>query len=894
MTRRLRRRAPAFVLVALALGSSGSGAMRAGPPAALDASQPAAVDQCTTEEDWQGTSPSYCDAFFACSTSRVICMMHGRTGAFSQLYAGECPACQPGSLASPAFSGSGFVAGALSVEASDASGSPAELVSRGTGGGVGTGGPSLSPDLTPDGRFVAFDSAATDLVAGDTNGKHDIFVRDRVLATTSRVSVASDGTQANDDSVGAAISADGRFVAFLSRASNLVASDTNSLADVFVHDRQTGMTERASVSSAGVQAQAGGLHAGIPVGSWPMSSPLVSDTLLYVTYGFGNYDVDISADGRYVAFVSDAVNLVAADSNSLPDVFVRDRSGATTVRVSVRSNGTQMELDGLPANTPRPRLSMSGDGRSVAFDVLYPLTAEDTNANRDVYVHDLQTSATTRISVSSAGAQTAGYSGWPSMSHDGRYVAFGAGSLDLVPGSPTTRGVYLRDRLSGTTTIVPSTNPRVNAPSISADGSRVAFSAYTWTFVGNEVGYLADDAYVHDRLDGWTRRLNVGVVPDGATLSVKLNGDGTLVAFGSSSTNLAANDTNGSDDVFVTPAGVNLLANGHFANGTTNWLFFATPSSDYIQAVVANGVLEFNRVAPPPGTSNQAVAFQQTGVALPASSAIELGVSIGNSSTSRRRISVLLHDQDFSDLSVCTFWLEPGAPLRRYRIQTHTTRAWTGATVSFYAATHGTDGAYRLDDITLLPVPGNSVGRTYCFDPTVPVPPGGATSANLLTNGDFSLGLAPWGLFGQIVSQINAGVFEFYRPPGTPSGVVLQASGDAMPAGQIFVAQMQLGNSSDVRKRVTILAHDGDFTDLAACTFWLPPAAPMQFYAVRSFTTKAWTNATVSVYPATVGLEQWIRLDSAALVTAPALAIVGTECLEPNWMVADAIATQSR
>ena len=818
-------------------------------------------------------------------------MLLPRTGAFLRAYTGECPACQPFGPTEASPAGNAVLAGGNApVIATDATGSPAELVTVAAGGGIATGGRSLSPDLTPDGRYVAFDSAATDLVPGDTNGKHDVFVRDRVLATTTRVSVATGGAQGNDHSVAAAISADGRFVAFLSRATNLVPADTNNIGDVFVHDRQTGATERVSVSTAGTQAQPGAVHADYPVGSWPMSSPIYDSTLLYGLYGFGNYDLDLSDDGRYVAFVSDAGNLVASDANQLPDVFIRDRTAGTTSRVSVRTSGEEMQLGGLPANTPRPRLSLSGDGRFVAFDVIYPLVADDTNDNRDVYVRDLQAGTTTRISVSSAGAQTAGYSGWPSMSGDGRYVAFVAGSLDLVPGSPTTRAVYLRDRQSGTTTLV-SSQPRVHAPSISRDGTRIAYSAYTWgPIVNDEFTYLPDDAYVHDRIDGWTRRLNYGVTPNDATLSVKLNHNGTLAAFASASTNLTTGDTNATDDVFVTPFGVNMLLNGDFAAGVSNWLFFATPTMDYIQTNVVGGVLEFTRVAPPAGTANQAVVFQQTGIAVAANAAIELGFNVGNSSSVRKRISVLLHDQNFSDLSVCTFWLEPAAPLRRYRIRTHTTRAWANATASFYAATHGTNGgAYRLDDVRLLPAPGNSVGRTDCVDPTTPVPPGGATGPNLVVNGDF-VGLSPWLQFGQITSQIVSQVFEFYRPPGTPAGVVFQKTNAAMTAGDIIVGQAQLGNSSSVRKRVTILLHDDDFSDLTACTFWLEPGAPLAYYTVRSFATEAWTNATLSVYPSTVGTEAWIRLDTVSLRRAPALAIVGTECLEPNWMTADATA----
>jgi len=152
-----------------------------------------------------------------------------------------------------------------------------------------------------------------------------------------------------------------------------------------------------------------------------------------------------------------------------------------------------------------------------------------------------------------------------------------------------------------------------------------------------------------------------------------------------------------------------------------------------------------------------------------------------------------------------------------------------------------------------------------------------------VTNGDFGTGmLPPWGTFGQIIYQIVGGVFEFYRPPGTPSGVVLQGTLQAMTANQIMTLRFALANSSGVRKRVTILLHDGDFLDLSACTFWLAPGQVFDGYTMRTFATKAWTNATVSVYPATIGLDQWIRLDEVSLERTPATAILGTECVEPG------------
>ncbi len=246
---------------------------------------------------------------------------------------------------------------------------------------------------------------------------------------------------------------------------------------------------------------------------------------------------------------------------------------------------------------------------------------------------------------------------------------------------------------------------------------------------------------------------------------------------------------------------------------------------------------------------------------------------------------MLIVDADFSDLHVCTFWLEPGAPMRTYQMKTHTTEVWTNAALYFYAASAGSNGGfYQIDNVSMAYVPEQAADRTDCVDPTTPAAPGGASGPNLLVNGDFNTGtLAPWFTFGTITTQITAGVLEFLKASiTTPAGVVAQPTGQTTTAGEILTTTLQLGNSSGVRKRVTVILHDSDFTDLAACTFWLAPGQPLSDYAVRMFATKAWTNAMVSVYPATVGVQQWILADNVTFQRTPSTAIVGTECIEPG------------
>jgi Tol biopolymer transport system component len=304
---------------------------------------------------------------------------------------------------------------------------------------------SRSPSISGNGRFVAFASDASNLVPGDTNGAQDIFVRDLSTNTNTRVSVSSTDNQANQDCFTPSISADGRFVAFNSSASNLVPGDTNNENDIFVRDLLTNTTTRVSVSGAGNQ------------GNRRSSSP------------------SISADGRFVAFSSEASNLVPGDTNNNEDIFVRDLLTNTTTRVSVSSIGNQ-------AFGPSRDSYISGDGRFVAFSSeASNLVPGDTNGNRDIFVRDLSTNTTTRVSVDSAGNPGNGQSYAPSISSDGRFVAFSSIS-NLVPGDTNNRDdIFVRDLSSNTTTRVSVSgagnqgNGGSFSPSISADGPRVVF-----------------------------------------------------------------------------------------------------------------------------------------------------------------------------------------------------------------------------------------------------------------------------------------------------------------------------------------------------------------------------------------------------------------------------------
>jgi Tol biopolymer transport system component len=300
---------------------------------------------------------------------------------------------------------------AINVYLRDERSSTVELISRtpsAAPGHLGSGGPHLP--VTPDGRFVAFDSLSADLVPGDANGVQDVFVRQRGPAPrTILVSVATTGAQANGPSITQAISADGRYVLFTADATNLVPGDTNGQRDVFVRDTRNRTTERVDVSTAGTQTNG--------------YSPLAA----------------MSGDARYVVFQSTATNLVSGDTNGAVDVFVRDRLSGTTERVSVDNAGQQ-----LPNGGVQP--SISADGRYVVFSATGP------GGVMQVYLRDRVARTTRLVSLNSAGVPADTGAGLASISPDGHLVLFASGAGNL--GGPRLGGgAYLRDLRSGTTVL---------------------------------------------------------------------------------------------------------------------------------------------------------------------------------------------------------------------------------------------------------------------------------------------------------------------------------------------------------------------------------------------------------------------------------------------------------
>lgn len=275
------------------------------------------------------------------------------------------------------------------------------LVSVGASGGGGDAdsfaGTEKGLGVSADGRYVVFSSYATDLVANDTNGQRDVFVRDTMTRRTTLVSVGVGGIQGNQESRQGSISADGRFVAFNSYASNLLPGDTNYSPDVFVRDLLTRRTTLVSVGRRGQADQ-------------------------------GAHQPEISADGRHVAFTSGSTNLVAGDTNDTGDVFVRDLDAGRTERVS-------LTVDGLQSDSFSSDPAISANGRFVAF----------ISTNTEVAVRDRSTNTTRVVSqgVTVDPRSEVVEAGKPAISSDGRYVVFTV--VGWLPGMDPVPNVWLRD-----------------------------------------------------------------------------------------------------------------------------------------------------------------------------------------------------------------------------------------------------------------------------------------------------------------------------------------------------------------------------------------------------------------------------------------------------------------
>jgi len=390
------------------------------------------------------------------------------------------------------------------------------LVSQSSGGIEGDDHVLNLGGISADGRYVLFASPATNLIANDTNGLTDVFVRDTLLNTTTLVTSKSNGVQSGGDTGDGVISADGRYVALITLADDLVDNDTNNATDIFLKDLVTGSMTRVSVSSAGAQAD------------FDSSSPA------------------LSADGRYVVFTSSADNLITNETNFANDIYIRD-TVLNTTRIVSRS--TLGETDG-----DSDAASVSADGRYIAFQSnATNLVTGDTNSAADVFVKDMQTGSITRVSTATGGAQATGISVSPKISADGRYVVFLSTASNLVSGDTNGQAdIFVRDLLLGTTRRVNVTSTGAQAtgggsdnPNISADGRYISYAstATNLTPEANADGGI----FVYDMVSGTTRRADLAL--DGSSGNDSTGGrtflsaDGRFIAYTSLSSNLVTPGT---------------------------------------------------------------------------------------------------------------------------------------------------------------------------------------------------------------------------------------------------------------------------------------------------------------------------------------------------------------
>jgi len=384
---------------------------------------------------------------------------------------------------------------------------------NGPSGALGSG----LPIIIGDNRYVAFYSDASNLVAGDTNGKGDFFLYDLDLNTTERIPAGINGPS---DGAILSASADGRYFAFNSLNSDLVAGDTNGTSDIFIYDRQTQSYDRVE----GSLGQGNGYSTG----------------------------ARISADGNVVAFHSHASNLVADDTNGRPDTFIYDRVTGAIERV-LGNGGVQDDSGAAPT-------SISADGQYIAYySAGTNLVSEDTNGVSDTFVYDRISQTSERVSISSSGDQGNGNSDYASMTPDGRFVAFASEASNLVADDTNgVRDIFVHDRLNDTTERVSVTsngtqlNGASNIPTISDDGRYVAFHS-TATNGGNDSNGT-EDVFVFD-LDANTlmklSTIGAGVAGNGQSAMATVSNDGQFVAFDSFASNLVMDDGNGFQDVFL-------------------------------------------------------------------------------------------------------------------------------------------------------------------------------------------------------------------------------------------------------------------------------------------------------------------------------------------------------
>ena len=395
-------------------------------------------------------------------------------------------------------------------------------------GGVQQNRDAGGSDISGNGNLVVFSAQAANLVANDSNGKSDIFLRDVSAGTTHRVSISSSGAQSNGPSYDPSISADGRYIAFQAAAPNLVANDSNQTWDIYVRDTVAHTLRRVSTTAGGGQANGGSL------------SP------------------QISRDGRFVVFHSFATNLIANDHNVVADVYRKNLQTGAIQRASVSSTGVAGDRDSV-----FPQISPDGRYVAFESEATDLVSNDLGFEQHQVYVRDMQAGTTTLVSQSSAGAtgnDRSTLTGYP-FTADGRSIVFTSRAFNLVASDPNdgNSDVFVRDTQLGTTRQVDfgtsGAEPVFGADtaSISSDGRYVLFSSSDDHLVANDANQRFSDVFIRDRSLKTTTlvsRSTTGVQGNGDSFGGVFSADGRFFLFASRATNLVSGDSNGHVDVF--------------------------------------------------------------------------------------------------------------------------------------------------------------------------------------------------------------------------------------------------------------------------------------------------------------------------------------------------------
>lgn len=409
-------------------------------------------------------------------------------------------------------------------------------------------GISRGAAVSADGRWVAFSSSSFNLTDEDQSPVEDVFVYERETGALAILSTVAQGKSQDGDSRTPRITADGGLVVWESDATNLVLSDTNDVTDIFLRPRMGGEIVRLSVNGAGAEGNGISEHP------------------------------DISADGTLVAFESTATNLVLSDTNGVKDVFVvnlvekgeRGKEKEENSQVpfllspfsfpAVEVSRISVAMDGTEANGDSSEARLSADGRYVVFtSEADNLVVSDTNGLADVFLHDLVTGVTERVSIGFGEEEGDDASGGGVVSPDGRYIVFESLATNFVSEDSPYQDIFLRDRNSETTILLSATlyegaNQDASAPDIAADGRYVVFASLADNLVQGDTNGRAD-IFRKDLMQGGTiARLSVssdGGQGSDASNAPTISANGRVVAFESEATNLVPSDTNGLRDVFT-------------------------------------------------------------------------------------------------------------------------------------------------------------------------------------------------------------------------------------------------------------------------------------------------------------------------------------------------------